>query len=119
MKHIDAVRGFQRDILFEPRGGYATSGGVALSDCVVETVEFDWQGQAPALSVRFYNKPANGKWVREMDAQGHKQYEEGTPIGIEINLGPELANSLIEQLMTKWPEYLNVRRIIEDQGPSD
>jgi hypothetical protein len=56
MKHVDAVRGFERTILLDPQT--STRRAVApLTNCVVEVLEKDWQGNCPILSLRFYHKP--------------------------------------------------------------
>lgn len=110
MKSVDEVRGFQREILFEQRG-YTTSGGIALTNCVVEVVESDWQGNCPVLSLRFYNKPFYSAKMADQSAEAGKPlYDENTQIGLELNLGPEIAQSLIDQINTKWPEYLQTLR---------
>jgi hypothetical protein len=96
MKHVDAVRGFQRDILFNPDNLYTTGGGLALTNCVVEADEHDWQGKAPVLSLRFYHKPST------------LAVDEDTAIGVEISLGLEMAQSLIQQINDKWPELVKM-----------
>lgn len=107
MKHVDDIRGFERAILFEPRNLYKTSGGVPLTNCVVEVVESDWQGNCPVLSLRFYHKPTySAEQAQRMAEGGNAPYDEQTPIGTEINLGPEIAQSLIEQIQAQWPQYL-------------
>ena len=42
---VDAVRGFEREILFSSLGGYARGGGIPLTACVIEVVESDSQGK--------------------------------------------------------------------------
>jgi hypothetical protein len=109
MRHVDAVRGYQRDILFSPESRYTVSGGNALTNCVVEAVENDREGRAPALSLRFYSQPyLNPNLVSELAERGHHVYDEDTPIGVEINLGLEMAQSLIEQISAKWPQLLSL-----------
>ena len=111
---VDEVRGFEREIQFAPTGGYARSGGVPLTNCVIEVVEDDWQGRCPMLSLRFYHKPVYPHQVARDSAEaGRPLVDEGSPIGVELNLGPEMAKSLIEQIQAKWPEYL---RIVNDVG---
>jgi hypothetical protein len=118
MKTIDEVRGYERSILFNPENLYTTSGGSALTNCVVEAVEDDWQGRAPVLSLRFYNKPyLNPKLIEELAAQGRHIYDEKTQIGTEINLGLELAQSLIEQINAKWPELLKIAQEPSCESP--
>lgn len=113
MKHIDAVRGFRRDILFNPECLYTVSGGNPLTNCVVEAVETDRQGHAPVLSLRFYSKPyLDPALVSKLAEHGHPVYDEDTAIGVEINLGLEMARSLLEQINTKWPE---LQRIVQEQ----
>lgn len=114
MKDVDEVRGFERAILFEPTGGYKTSGGVPLTNCVIEIKENDWQGRCPMLSLRFFNKPSySGERARELAERGFPVYNDETPIGTEINLGPEIAQSLMEQLQAQWPQYV---KTVQDQG---
>ena len=50
-----------------------------------------------------------------MAEAGRPAYDENTPIGTEISLGPEIAQSFIAQLKAKWPEFLKVVR--EQQEP--
>jgi hypothetical protein len=65
MKNIDAVRGFEREIKFAA-AGYATRGGVSLSNCVIEVVENDWQG---AVSDAF------APFLPQADASSHCRAE--------------------------------------------
>lgn len=117
MKHVDAVRGYQRDILFSPKCLHTVSGGKALTNCVVEAVENDRERRAPALSLRFYSKPyLNPALVSELAEHGHPVYDEDTASGVEISLGFEMAQSLIEQINTKWPELLRMAQ--EDASDS-
>jgi hypothetical protein len=115
MKDVDEVRGYERHILFNPKNLYTTGGGLALTNCVVEAVENDWQGKAPVLSLRFYHKPyLNPALISELAQGGHRVYDETTQVGVELNLGLELAHSLIEQINAKWPELL---RVAQDDSP--
>jgi hypothetical protein len=98
MKHIDQVRGLVRDIFFESRNLYKTSGANPLTNCVVEIVERDLQGGCPVLSLRFYLTPSN------------LAYDDETTIGVEISLGGEMASSLVEQIQGKWPKFMEVLR---------
>lgn len=100
MKHIDAVRGLHRDILFDPENRYSRTGALELTNCVVEAVEHDFQVHSPMLSLRFYYKPSGLKM------------DEETSTGIEINLGLEMAQSLIQQINDRWPELV---KIVQDQ----
>jgi hypothetical protein len=114
MEDIDAIRGFQRNILFNTTG-YSTSAGVPVTNCVVEVVENDWQGSIPMLSMRFYNRPFHPrKLAEEMAEHGNPAYDEATPIGIELNLSPDLAQSLIEQINGKWPELLRALQTTDE-----
>jgi hypothetical protein len=120
MKDVDEVRGYQRDILFNPENLYTTSGGTALTNCVVEDKEDDWQLNAPVLSLRFYHKPyLNHKLIAELAEHGQRIYDEKTRVGVELNLSVELAHSLIEQINAKWPELLNIAREESGNDPSD
>ncbi|MGO9231503.1 MAG: hypothetical protein ACLQKA_20120 [Bryobacteraceae bacterium] len=111
MKDVDEVRGYEREILFNPENLYKTGGGLALTNCVVEAVEDDWQGGAPVLSLRFYHKPyLNPGRIEELAKGGQEIYTDTTPIGIEIALGIEMARSVIEQISEKWPELLRIDR---------
>lgn len=112
MKNIDEVRGFEREIKFAA-AGYATGGGVPLTNCVVEVVGNDWQGRCPMLSLRFFHRPMPHDMAEQSAQAGRPLYDHDTPTGVEINLGPEIAQSLIEQLHAKWPEYL---RLLSDTG---
>jgi len=69
----------------------------------------------PVLSLRFYNKPYPYELANSMAEAGRPAYDENTPIGTEISLGPEIAQSFIAQLKAKWPEFLKVVR--EQQEP--
>jgi hypothetical protein len=72
VKHVDEVRGFERTIFFESAGGHKTSGGVPLTNCVIEVVENDAQGNCPMLSLRFFHKPVyDAKTARELAESGH------------------------------------------------
>jgi hypothetical protein len=114
MKDVDEVRGYEREILFNPENLYMVGGGLALSNCVVEAVEDDWQGKAPVLSLRFYHKPyLNRKLIAELAEHGRRIYDEKTPVGVELTLGLELAQSLIDQINVKWPELL---RLTQESG---
>ena len=118
MKDVDAIRGYERDILFNPENLYTTSGGVALTNCVVESVENDWQGNGPVLSLRFYHKPyLNPKVIEELAEKGQRIYNERTQVGVELNLSVELAQSLIEQIQTKWPELLRIAQESSTDSP--
>jgi hypothetical protein len=48
-----------------------------------------------------------------MAENGNPTYDDETPIGLEINLGPEIARSFIEQIQDQWPRYLNT---VSEQG---
>src|ERR1039458_10562187 len=90
MKDVDEVRGYEREILFSPENLYHTSGGIALTNCVVEAIENDSQGRVPVLSFRFYHVPyLNPQIIDELAANGQRIYGEKTPIGIEVTLGLE------------------------------
>jgi hypothetical protein len=76
---------------------------------VVEVVENDWQGRCPMLSLRFYRNPTyTHQTAAESAEKGRPLYDEDTPMGIEINLGPEIARSFIEQIQAKWLDYPGV-----------
>jgi hypothetical protein len=113
VKTIDDVRGFEREIKLTGKGGYTTGGGVPLTNCVVEVKKHDGQwGNNPMLSLRFYHKPDYPYQIAQESADaGRLLYDEDTPIGVELNLGAEIAQSLIEQMHAKWPEYV---RVIQD-----
>jgi hypothetical protein len=114
MKTVDEVRGFEREILFSSTGGYATGGGIPLTNSVIEVKENDSQGRCPVLSLRFYHKPTYPhQFAQECAEAGRALYDENTPIGVEISLGPEAAQSLVEQIQAKWPEFI---RVIQDVG---
>ena len=69
------------------------------------------------LPLRFYDKPFYGhKTATESAERGHPLFDAETPIGVEINLGPELAQSLIEQINAQWPQYL---QILDSQRDND
>lgn len=111
MKGVDVTRGYQRLILFGDQPGHTTSGGVAITNCVVEVVECDPPLAFPVLSLRFFDKPYYGyATVEESQSAGNPLYDADTEIGTELNLGPELALSLIKQINVKWPEYLDLLR---------
>ena len=97
MRYVDETRGYEREMCFHPENLYHTGGGIELTNCVVEAKENDWQGRAPVLSLRFYHKPYPNPPVA---------YDDKTPIGIEVTLGVEMAQSLIEQINEKWPDLL-------------
>jgi hypothetical protein len=103
VKTIDEVRGFERKILFSSTGGYTTDAGLPLTNCVVEVKGRDPQARCPVLSFRFYYKP-------DVSAC---PYDDDTPIGVEVGLGPELAQSLYEQWRDKWPESV---RAVKEMG---
>jgi hypothetical protein len=42
----------------------------------------------------------------QMAEHGNPAYDDGTQTGVEINLGPEIAQSFVEQIQTQWPEYV-------------
>jgi|GEM_PF-4051560 hypothetical protein len=105
MKDVDDVRGYQRDILFNPENQYTKGGGVALTNCVVEATDMDYQLNAPSLSLRFYHKPRKSI------------YNEDTPVGVDLSLSRELAQSLIDQINAKWPELLKIAQ--EESEESD
>lgn len=118
MKDVDEVRGYERHILFSPENLYTTGGGIALTNCVVEALANDWQGKAPALSLRFYHKPyLNPTLISELAEQGHHIYDETTQVGIELTLSLELANSLIEQINARWPELLRLAQDTSTESP--
>ena len=80
-----------------------------MTNCVVEVVDNDSQGRSPMLSLRFYYKPSYPHAVADRSAEaGRPLYDDDTPIGTEINLGPEMARSLVEQIQSKWPDFLKV-----------
>ncbi len=73
MEGVDEIPGYERQILFNPENLYTTSGGGALTNCVVEAVTYDWQSRAPMLSLRFYSTPyLNRKLIEEVAAQGQR-----------------------------------------------
>jgi hypothetical protein len=100
---IDEVRGFEQTILFSPTGRYTTDAGLPLTNCVVELKPRDPKALCPVLSFRFYHKPDSPACP----------YDDDTPIGVEIKLGPELAQSIYEQLRDKWPKFL---RAVQEIG---
>jgi hypothetical protein len=101
---VDDVRGLERQIKFTAIGVYKADGGIPLTNCVVE-LQYDWQwGNNPMLSLRFYHKPASYEFAQKSADAGRPLYDEDTPIGVELNLGPELAKSLIEQMVGRWAE---------------
>jgi len=102
MKGIDEVRGFERTILFSSTGGYTTSAGLALTNCVVEVKDRDAQAVCPVLCIRCYYKA-------EFPACA---YDDDTPIGVEVKLGAEIAQSLFEQLRDRWPEFVRAHQDI-------
>jgi len=114
MKTVDDVRGFEREIKFTATGGHATGGAVPLTNCVVEVKEIDFEGRCPMLSLRFYHKPTYPHQIAQESAgAGRPLYDEDTPIGVEISLGSELAQSLNEQIQAKWQEFV---RLSQDVG---
>lgn len=119
MKNIDEVRGFEREIKFAAAGGYATGGGVPLSNCIVEVVGNDWQGHCPMLSLRFFHRPMPRHLAEQSAQAGRPLYDEDTPIGVAIDLGPEIAQSFIEQLQAKWPEFERARSEPDAPEPSE
>src|ERR1035441_10286144 len=112
MKTIDDFRGFDREIKFSATGGHATGGGAPLTNCVVEiaddVVETDTvqDDRRPVLSLRFYYKPIYSHRMAEESAKAGRPLEvENTTTGRELNLGLEMAQSLIEQIQAKWPQF--------------
>jgi hypothetical protein len=88
-----------------------------LTNCVVEVVEYDFDGRCPMLSLRFYYKPIySGKMAQELADSGHPVVDDETPIGMEITLGPEMAQSLMEQLQAQWPQYL---KTVQEQATDE
>lgn len=74
-------------------------------------------GEGPVLSSRFYNKPyLSRKVCEELAEHDQRIYNEKTQIGIEVNLGLEMAQSLIEQINTKWPELLKISEESESES---
>jgi hypothetical protein len=119
MQAVDEIRGFDRHILFSATGGYATSGFVPLTNCVVEVKEIDTDGRCPVLSLRFYHKPTYPHQIAEECAEGGRPlYDENTEIGVAIDLGIEMAQSLMTQLQTKWQEFVHVVQDVE-QPPTE
>jgi hypothetical protein len=116
MKTVDEVRGLEREILFSSTGGYATGGGLPLTNCVIEVKRHDGQwGNNPMLSLRFYHKPDYPHQIAQESAEaGRPLYDDNTPIGVEINLGLEIAHSLIEQMQTQWPEFIRVLQDVDE-----
>jgi hypothetical protein len=56
--------------------------------------------------LRFYDKHSYGlKIATEAVKLGRPLFDAETPIGIEINLGPALVQSLVEQIHAQWPQY--------------
>jgi hypothetical protein len=61
------------------------------------------------LSLRFFHKPTYPHEIANMSADaGRPLYDEDTPIGVELNLGPEIAQSLIDQIQAKWPDFVRI-----------
>ena len=117
MKHIDEERGFKRTILLGDQPGHTTQGDLPITNCVVEVIESDPVGGGPALSLRFYVKPFyDHQTASELAEGGHPVCDAETPIGVEINLGPDLVQSLIGQINTQWPQYL---QILQSQRDDD
>jgi len=115
MRSVDEVRGFDRNIRFSTMGGYPTSGGVPLTNCVVEVKEIDTQAKAPVLSLRFYHKPDCPHQLAEECAEaGRPPYDEDAQIGVAIDIGIEMAHSLMTQLQTKWPEFVHLITDLEE-----
>jgi hypothetical protein len=111
MKHIDEVRGFTRSILVGDEPGQNTRESMNLANCVVEVLERDTCGDCPLLSLRFYARPYYGyKLATESAQQGRPLYDADAPIGVEINVGPELAQSLFEQINAQWPRFVQTVR---------
>ena len=116
MENVDAVRGYERTILFSP-SGHARGGSLPLTNCVVETIENDYEARSPLLSLRFYHKPIYPYQLTDRSAaEGRPLYDEDTPIGTRMDLGPEMVQSLIEQLQAKLPELLRILNDISDEA---
>jgi hypothetical protein len=113
MRSVDEVRGFEREIKVAVDGGYITGGGVPLTNCVIEVVPNDWQGRCPMLSLRFFHVPIPHRIAEQSADAGNPLYDAETATGVEVNLGPEIARSLVEQLQAKWPEYV---QMVNDAG---
>ena len=59
------------------------------------------------LSLRFFHSPSHSaKMAAQMAEHGNPPYDSGDQTGLEINLGPEMAQSFIEQIQAQWPEYV-------------
>jgi hypothetical protein len=117
MRGIDEVRGYKRSILFDQSPGYCHSGpGMCLTGCVVEVVENDIDGRCPMMSLRFYAQPLPSHIAEEMGGRGEPAYVEGTPIGVEICLGPDLLQSVLQQ-MNEMCETFN--RVLREQHAGD
>jgi hypothetical protein len=115
MKQLDDVRGFTRSILVGDEPGQNTRESLNLANCVVEILERDPGRRCPLLSLRFYARPYYGyKLATESAQQGRPLYDADAPIGVEIDLGPELAQSLFEQINAQWPRFVQtVRSYVE------
>jgi len=119
MEIVDGVRGFERKILFSATGGYQTGGGLPLTNCVVEVQAIDAQWRRPVLSLLFYHRPTYPHQFAAERAEGVRPlYDENTEIGGAIDLGIEMAQSLMTQLQTKWPEFVHVVQDVE-QPPTE
>jgi hypothetical protein len=78
-----------------------------LTNCVVEATDNDYQLNAPSLSLRFYHKPSKSI------------YNADTPVGVDLSLSRDLAQSLIDQINAKWPELLKIAQEESDNEPPE
>lgn len=46
------------------------------------------------------------RWQRKWRNTETRPMTSGDQTGLEINLGPEMAQSFIEQIQAQWPEYV-------------
>ncbi len=114
MKHIDEVRGFERTILLGDEPRHTTRGNVTLTNCIVEVIEGPL---GKMLSLRFYNQPYYWyKVATESAQQGRPLFDADTPIGVEIDLGPELVQSLVQQLDAQLPRFFETVQSSRDDS---
>lgn len=104
MREIDEIRGIEKAISVGDEPGHTTRGEMPISNCVVEVTHFRAD---PVLSLRFYYKPFYGyKTATELAQRGHPVIDGDTTTGVQLDLGYELARSLVEQIQAKWPELV-------------
>jgi hypothetical protein len=78
--------------------------------------DHDFILRCPTLSFRFFRKPIPRGFAEASAAAGRPLYDENSPIGTEVVLGPELVRSLVSQLNDRLPEYNRVIQMDTGSG---